>query len=399
MAVASPRSAVPESTHSEVPRSFAVNGPSISFQPLILALGLNQILQSDSFRTICAENAHGVYEHLRDGNPAVLVLGPQLTSVQVLEILTRCATEQPASTTVTIVLCAGPEPELFQKFVDEGIIYYLSQREIPIEQLRSLVTSCRGRMSKKADDLQNLLTNDVPNADQLLDLSVRLPMQTNIPSAAALVVQKLRESIDANYVQCFIHDAEEDTLTPADALENKEVSYSAASGLTAFAVRTGERVILERVGTDPRYDADIDNPIGTSNARFVAEPILGTGGMPLAVITAMRSEQSPQFSARDLRFIHSVAECAAPAFSQLVLQKQTQAQLTRRAAALGSNSDIFRQEALEYHIRSWDQQGDVIKTLPAWLRTSYWIVLALVLIGLAGLALIPGIKNFFGKVL
>ncbi len=386
---------MPESTHSEVPQSFATEGPS---EPLVLAFGLERPLQSDSFRTVYAENARHVHEHLRDGNPAVLVLGPQLTSAQALEILSQCATARPPRTTTAIVLCAGLEPELFQTFVDEGVVYYLAQKGIPIEQLRALVSSYVARTSKKVDDQRDLLTNDAPNAAQLLDLSVRLPMQTNLPSAAALVVQKLRESIDAKYVQCFIYDAEEDVLTPADALENKEVSYSAASGLTAYAVRTGERIMLDHVGPDPRYDADIDNPLGTSDARFIAEPILGTGGMPLAVITAVRSEQSPLFSAYDLQFIRSVAECAAPAFSQLVLQKQTQAKLTRRTAGIGSNSDIFRQEALEHHIRNWDQQGDVLKTLPAWLRTSYWIVLVLVLIGFAGIALIPGIKNLFGKV-
>jgi DNA-binding response OmpR family regulator len=268
---------VPEPTHSEVTRSFAATDPPIPSQPLVVALGLDQSLQSDSFRTIYLENANDAPAYLRDRNSTLLVLGSRLTSAQALQILRQCSTEHPTSTAATIVLCAGPEPELFQKFVDEGMVYYLARKEIPLEQLRPLVASCIGRSAKKAqfEDRQELHADNVQNADQLLDLSVRLPMQTNIPSAAALVLQKLRESIEANYVQCFIYDAEEDTLTPADALENKEVSYSAASGLTAFAARTCDRVILDRVGADPRYDADIDNPIGTGDAHFIAEPILG----------------------------------------------------------------------------------------------------------------------------
>ncbi len=354
-------------------------------------------MQADCSRAIRAENAHDVLAHLREEDTAVLVLGPQLTSAQALEILGQCTTEYRTFPLATIVLCAGPEPELFQKFVDEGVVYYLARREIPIAQLRSLVANCIDRLSKKAHPEKDFLNTNAQNTDQLLDLSVRLPMQTNLPSAAALVVQKLRESIDANYVQCFIYDPDEHTLTPADALENKEVTYSAASGLTAFAARTGEGLSVDHVAADARYDSDIDNPGGDNEAHFLAEPILGSRGQPLAVLTTVRDEEASPFSAEDLQFIRSIAECAAPAFSQLVLQKQVQAQLTRRTEAANSNSDIFRQEALEYHIRSWDQHGDVLKTLPAWLRTSYWIVLVMVLIGLIEIALMPGVRHFFGK--
>jgi len=209
-------------------------------------------------------------------------------------------------------------------------------------------------------------------------------------------VNVVSELIDASYVQCLIYDADEQTLTNADA-ENKEVSYSAASGLTAFVASTGARLNIDRVGADARYDSDIDNPGGSESARLIAEPIVGADGVPVAVITAVRGAESAAFSAEDLRILRSIAEFAAPTFSQIILQKRVQGLLTGRAT--DPKSEVFRREALEYHIRSWDQQGDVLKTLPMWLRRSYWIVLVMVLIGLAGVAvLVPGLKNLFGKV-
>jgi CheY-like chemotaxis protein len=387
---------VPESMHPEVSQTFPAEG-SVCSPTHVLIYGLTQSLQNTEYATIYVEDMHEVSSYLQDKGSAVLVLGAKLTSAQALEILEQCSAQKRTATIAVIVLCSGPEPELFQKFVDEGCIYYLARKEIPVEQLGLLVASCVDRVLKKACPESSFLAGNVQHTAQLLDLNVRLPMQTNIASAAMLVVGKLRESVDASYVQCFVYDSAEDTLTPADALENKEVSYSAASGLTAFVARTGVELEIERVGADPRYDSDIDNPTGKDDARFVAQPILGTQGRPLAILTAVRGGALPPFSPEESRFLHSIAECAAPTFSQLTLQNEVQAQLTRRASEGDPSSEIFRQEALEYHIRSWDQHGDVLKTLPMWLRASYWIVLVLVLIGLIGIAFMPSVRHFFGK--
>ena len=59
-------------------------GPS---QPLVLTLGLNQVLQGDGFRTVAAENAQHVLRRLREEDVAVLLLGSELTSAQALDIL------------------------------------------------------------------------------------------------------------------------------------------------------------------------------------------------------------------------------------------------------------------------------------------------------------------------
>ncbi|MGD0989475.1 MAG: GAF domain-containing protein [Candidatus Sulfotelmatobacter sp.] len=385
-----------DSMHSGVPQASTMEnwlGPS---QPLVLTLGLNQVLQGDGFRTVAAENAQHVLRRLREEDVAVLLLGSELTSAQALDILAQCTAEQSTNSRVAIVFCGGPEPELFQKFVDEGLVFYLTRGEIRPEQICSLVAAYLNRASRKSSPDPDPLFTSAPSAERLLDFCVRLPMQIDLSSARGLVVNVVSELIDASYVQCLIYDADEQTLTNADA-ENKEVSYSAASGLTAFVASTGARLNIDRVGADARYDSDIDNPGGSESARLIAEPIVGADGVPVAVITAVRGAESAAFSAEDLRILRSIAEFAAPTFSQIILQKRVQGLLTGRAT--DPNSEVFRREALEYHIRSWDQQGDVLKTLPMWLRRSYWIVLVMVLIGLAGVAvLVPGLKNLFGKV-
>jgi GAF domain-containing protein len=373
-----------------------------SSPPLVLAVGLDHSLESsDLFRTAGAENIREASQCMAQGDVNLVVLGSQLTTAQALEFLTSCASEPSASepnmNAAVIALCAGTEPELFQRFIDDGLIFYLARGEMELPELRSLISCAvgRARIKSKPDPL----SRNAPSAEQLLDLCVRLPMQTDMKSASGLLIKTVSELIDGSFVQCLLYDPEEEILVPADtfaeAFDDKEVSYSAASGVTAFAALTGAAVQLKHLENDPRYDREVDNPIGLRKIEFLAQPIIGPAGTTLAVITTAKS--TAPLSKEESQIIKFVAETASSTFAQLRLQKRLQAQLTGRASASEANPEIFRREALEHHIRSWDRQGDVLKTLPQWLRTSYWIVLVLVLSGLAGIALLPGIREIFGK--
>jgi hypothetical protein len=53
---------------------------------------------------------------------------------------------------------------------------------------------------------------------------------------------------------------------------------------------------------------------------------------------------------------------------------------------------LFRQEALDEHARAFDREGTVLRIAPAWSSAVLWLVGAVVLAGLAFLALagLPG---------
>jgi GAF domain-containing protein len=182
-------------------------------------------------------------------------------------------------------------------------------------------------------------------------------------------------------VQCLVLDEEQETLTPADAADGEQCGYSAASGLAAYVARTGERVQLERINLDPRYDPDIDNPEGWVDARLLAAPIPGLERSSVGVLAVLRSGSAPAFTPAEARLIAFLAECAAPTLAQILLQSRVQSWLVAQAAGTESNSEIFRQEAIAYHLRNWDQEGEVLKTPPTWLRRTYWAMLGLFLAG------------------
>jgi len=370
---------------------------------LVLAVGLGRPLEGsvlEAFRIVQAENAQNALRRLAEGDVAVLLLGPRVALAEALDILTHRASEFPGNVSpATILLCAAPEPDLLQKFVDAGQVFYLARAEISPEHLRDLIVCGARHFALRANRNRDPLTADAESADWMLDLCTRMPMQTDLVSAGRLLIETGREILHAKIVQCFVYDPEAETLTPADAAENERWSYSAASGLVAFVARTGEPVCVDRVGVDPRYDSDIDAPAEMSSARFLAEPIPRAGGLPAGVLTAVRSSEQAAFSDEEVRLIRLLAECSAPTFNQILLQNRVQELLTKRATGTEANSGIFRQEALDYRVRSWDQQGDVLKVLPAWLRRSFWVILGLFSASLLGLAfLFHGIRNIFGKV-
>jgi GAF domain-containing protein len=352
----------------------------------ILTIGLNRPFDDalpESFGIVEAANAEDALRRLAEEEVAVLILGSDLAPNEALSILTRHCSNSPDSSTAAVLLCAGSEPELFQTLVNEGHVFYMARGELTAEQLRSIAICAANRFRFRLER-QDPLAAQVARIDQLLDFCIRVPMQADLRSAAALLIETGRELLNADLVQYLAYDPEDETLTPADAVDHEEWCESAAAGLAAFVARTGERIRLDCAGMDPRYDAETDNPGGPEDARFLAAPVIGPKGVPVGVITAARSGKSTPFLPEDSQLLELLAECAAPTLSQILLQTRVQALLVKRAE--GSNSDVFREEALEYHIRSWDQQGDVLRTLPPWLRTTYWVMLALVLVGLVGLA-------------
>jgi GAF domain-containing protein len=369
---------------------------------LVLTLGLTQQFEAGGvewLHVIHAHDAEDVLRHLTGVDVAVLLLGAGIDVQQAIDILTLCGPENSSNPPVaTIILCSEPDTVLFQNFVDTGRIFYLAHDEISSRDLRELVL-CGARQSTLITDRKrDWLSADDRIAGCVLDLCTRLPMQIDLASAGRLLIETGHEVLRTKIVQCFVYDPDIETLTSVDASEDEKWTYSAASGLIAFVARTGERVCVDRVGTDPRYDPDIDAPQEMSNGRFLAQPIIGYRGLPAGVLTVVRSSEQAAFSSEEIRLVELLAELSAPTFNQILLQNRVQARLTKRAFGSEANASIYRQEALNYHVRGLDYRGgDVLTALPGWLRRTSWVVLGLFL---AALLVLPFLWwNNLGKVI
>ena len=72
-------------------------------------------------------------------------------------------------------------------------------------------------------------------------------------------------------------------------------------GLVSFVLRTGRPLAVERIGADPRFDRDADDPKATGEERFAAVPVLAVDGRVLAVLAAVRGPPSGRSAARTSR--------------------------------------------------------------------------------------------------
>jgi hypothetical protein len=372
---------------------------------LVLTLGLVRPIREDSFEPFQfhhAANLDDALHYLATRDVAVFLIGPRIGLPQLTDVLSRTcdgSNLHEYTSPPTIVLFGGSEIGVLQDLVDAGHIYYIAREEVSPKHLWKLLMSGARhfelRASRKLDPISAYV--DIP--DCILGLCSRLPMQTDLPSAARLLIETGRELLHAKIVQCFVYEPDTETLRPADASEDEKWTYSAASGLVAFAARTGERVRVDRVSIDPRYDSDVDAPVEMSDARFLAEPIIGWRGAPSIIVAVVRSGEEEAFSCEDIQLLALLAECSAPTFNQILVQTRVQALLTRQAFGSDANVDIFRREAWDHHLRSWNPRGNMLQETPAWLRRAFWVMLAVFFATLLSLACFWNeLRNMLGKV-
>lgn len=350
---------------------------------VVLAVGMLKPFEHpvlSVFDIIERKDMEDVQPCLDHGRVTVLLLGSRLNPTKVLEFLTRYTFDVPPPS--IILLCAGDHPEFFQGFVDKGIIFYLARDEVTPRQLFPLIIAAADRFRIK---LNSNLDAWMANTDELLDFCARLVMQLDLTSASKLLIETTHRLIGVDTVRCLIFDAANETLIAADTGTGREWAESSAAGLAAFVAHTGQRVVLDRAGVDVRYDRESDNPGGAEDVRFIAEPMVGSSSSPMAIIIATRSGKAAEFSDKDIRSLELLSACAAPTFAQILLQEKLQGFLVGRTTVMDSPPEMFRQEALEHHVRNWDQEGDILKSLPLWLRRTYAITLALAVIGVLGM--------------
>jgi membrane fusion protein (multidrug efflux system) len=310
---------------------------------------------------------------------AVLGLGTGVPGERALRLLEAAEESPAAAERVNVVLAAGADPTLFQDLIDRDRIFYLTQEPVPSGDLVAILRSAAGRWrgalgrsgrSEERDLQQALLESRLVGA-------ARLVANRRDPSAAARVTAEAVEDLAAaDRAYCLLYDPEKDTLWLGDEGAPDERRESAAVGLVSFVARTGLPVTLERVGVDPRFDREADDPQAAGDERFLAVPLLGPGGRVLAVIAAVRVSAEPPFTDRDVDVLTRFAERAAPTFAQLRLLKEDAAPVPLHSQKL------FREPAIEYHQDGLRGEGDLLRADPAWMQWTYRLLVGVVLAGL-----------------
>lgn len=307
---------------------------------------------------------------------AVLALGAGIPGERARDLLERAEEAPEAARRVHVVLAGGSDLTRFQELIDRDRIFYLTPEPGPAADVVAILRSAAERWRTRSA----LPAGQTPRWDPVegrLIAAVRIIASRREPTTAArAAAEAVEELVDAERGYCLLYDPAGDTLWSGSEGSGDSRRESAAVGLVSFVTRTGQPVAVERLGRDPRFDREADDPHGMGDERFAALPILGQDGQVLAVLAAVRRPEAGPFSEADLQLLGRLAEQAAPTFVQL-RQLQNEGAPVRLYA-----EGLFRDKAVEHHQDGLRGEGDLLRADPTWIRWSYRLLVAVVVVGI-----------------
>lgn len=215
---------------------------------------------------------------------------------------------------VVLVLGASGALDDFQRLIDDDRLFHLSQGRLPDRDLVALLTAAadaatgRTGAPRRQSPRASLPLDRVLDADVLRGLALARSPGPLTDAAAAAVTG----AVGAASAHCLLVDREHQALRPSGTGAESEVRHTPAVGLAGFVSRTAVALCLARVGEDPRFDPEVDNPGGAPDDRFLAVPVVTGRGEVVAVLTALRPADEPLFEPRDLAALETVAAHTAP---------------------------------------------------------------------------------------
>jgi multidrug resistance efflux pump len=306
---------------------------------------------------------------------ALLALGGAVAGERALRLLAEAESAPGAETRINLVLGAGPDPTLFQDLIDRDRVFYLSPEPVPAADLIALLRSGAERWRAAIQRGDGEERRRTVFARRLLAATQSISAQRKPEGVARAAAEAVEEVTEAERGYCLLYDRATETLwePPRDADLEEERRESAAVGLVSFVLRTGRPLAVERIGADPRFDREADDPKARGDERFAAMPVLGPDGRVLAVLAAVRRAEERMFDDEDLKGFTLLAEQAAPTFAQLAIADQADG---LPAAAL------FREEAVEHHNVGMRGEGDVLRVDPGWMRWTFRLLVTVLVAGL-----------------
>ncbi len=310
----------------------------------------------------------GIEISTTSGDRADLVcLGPGLSGRDAVTLLEQNPNAR------YVVLAAGREPELFQDFIDSDSIYFLSRRPPPVAEVAALLRSALAHDERRRqDDVSGAERGALVVTRAIGRMVDRIATETDLERISGLLGNAAGALAEADEGRFAIADPLHETLWFRDLEADGAVRNSAASGLVGFAARTGETVVVERMGDDPRYDAEADNSAGPERRRrgrapqerLLAVPVLAPGALaaPLGVLVATREPDGEAFGDAERRRLEDLALQIAPIVRHRIFEKQLEEALAAADDPLATDGKpLYRHEALRSHRKGAGEPGRVLE--------------------------------------
>ena len=369
---------IPEAEHAALHRLLA------GLKPVLLMVGFPDAQWSDytrglhDVRVLRASDLDEALEVFSREAVAVCCVGPAPAPEESFRFLSDLVERFPGHGAQLIVTSGGDDLTLFLPLIDEDHLYYLTPSPIPADELRKILRAAlvEGRPSapqRRPDALLNRAIRDGQEVARHTDLvSLSLALQ-----AAVL------DLLHASHCHCLFYDPDTQTLISLGADGKESHRETATVGLASFVVRTGQSVLVDEVGREPRYDPDADTPEGDADMRFLGTPLVGPDGAPLGVVTALRPAAQPAFDETSKRVLEAFASQLGPVVSVRLDRwlRQSRGELMETETPEFS-SHLFRKPAVEAFRQGERGEGDVLRLSPFWMTLTYRLLIGVLVVGL-----------------
>ena len=317
-------------------------------------------------RVLTAGSEEEALQVLAERPVAALCLGAGFAEGRALDLLERAEALPESARRLNLVLAGGPDLSAFQDWIDQDRLFYLTAEPIPADDVAALLRSALERRRSAFP----VLRGETETARRLAAAVGAVAAAHTAAAAGRALASAAAELIEADRTSCLFHDPARDLLWAGDEGDPDARRESAAVGLVSFVARTGLPLALERIGRDPRFDRDADDPPAEGDERFAAVPVRVADGEPvLAVLSAVRAAQSPALTPGDLGLLRRLAEQAAPLLTRLLPAPE-------EAASAGAAQVLFREQALRIHQAGMRIEGDLLRADPRWMQHTYRLLLA-----------------------
>lgn len=261
--------------------------------------------------------------------------------------------------------------------VPDGVSYSLGR--IEAAELRLLAASLLERRPAvplaRATSLES--EAQARRMQRIIELTRSLAGLTDPADIEMKCVAAVRELADADRAYCLYFDAEQGAMWSATVVAREgDDERRAVHGLAGFSARTGAILGADRGAADARYCAAVDDPGGSGDEHLLVVPVR-SGDDVHAVLVAVRRAERPAFGPLERGQLTELAAQAGPWLGQLSLHLEAEALIEARA-----EGGLFRREAMERHVGA-GRYGDVVRVSPAWVSWSYWVIVALIVSGIA----------------
>jgi len=317
-------------------------------------------------RVLTAGSEDEALQILAERPVAAFCLGAAFPEGRALDLLERAEALSGSEGRVNLVLAGGPDLSAFQEWIDQDRLFYLTAEPIPADDVAALLRS--GLERRRAGFPR--LRGEAEAARRLAAAVGAVAAASTASGAARALASAADDLMEADRASCLFHDPVRDLLWAGEEGDPDARRESAAVGLVSFVARTGLPIALERIGRDPRFDRDADDPPAEGDERFAAVPVRVADGEPvLAVLSVVRAGQDPAFTAADLGLLRRLAEQTAPLLARLLPAPE-------EAASAGAAQALFREQALRIHQEGMRIEGDLLRADPRWMQWTYRLLLA-----------------------